>query len=181
MYLTTVLVCSPISTPPPVPQPTCAATRRTNWSQTTTPSRTAATKCQPPRPATCHTTQSRQKLLLHLQRHPREHHRSRNNADATNTRLRATCQTPVKQPSSKERERTPCVHVDVRQSRPTHATTTRRRVGAVAVVVPRRPPTQAAKAAITKVKHHNKRRNDNTSVVSRESLPTRNLRTLTEC
>ena len=86
------------------------------------------------------TTTTTTKLQRH---HPRDHHPSRNNADATSTRLRATrrkhqSNTRRRSPSSKAPQRTPCVRTNVRRNRPTHAANTRRRVVAVPVVVPPR-------------------------------------------
>ncbi len=151
------LNCSPISTPPHVPRAPAheytsqalASSQQARPHQGTQPQHNAGLHAQqlakPKRSHAQHhaaktTTTTTTKLQRH---HPRDHHLSRNNADATSTRLRATRQ---KQPSnarqrsqsSKAQQRTNCVQTDVRRNRPTHADNTRRRVVAVPVVVPPR-------------------------------------------
>jgi hypothetical protein len=152
------LDCSPISKPPHVPRAprTRIHVARTRLLTTsTTPSRGT----QPQHNAGLHAQQLAKPTRSHAQHHaattttttttklqrphPRDHHPSRNNADATSTRLRATRQkhpsnTRQRSQSSKAPQRTNCVQTDVRRNRPTHAANTRRRVVAVPVVVPPR-------------------------------------------
>ncbi len=97
----TVLDCSPTAN-----SLTCSTAQTTTHRKysphSTTPLRNAAATQRRPPPSSLpnlhahmqNTTQLRQRQRL-LQRHPREHHPFHNNADATNTRLRATRQTPA--------------------------------------------------------------------------------------
>ncbi len=131
------LDCSPNSGPPHVPR---APRTRIHNAGLHAQQLAKPTRSHAQHHAATTTTTTTTKLQRH---HPRDQHSSRNNADATSTRLRASCQnhpsnTRQRSQSSKAPQRTNCVQTDVRRNRPTHAANTRRRVVAVPVVVPPR-------------------------------------------